>query len=636
MRRMLVLAAAALAITSVASAQEPQKTVQASAAEATLRLQVTQLEQQVAVLKAQAAEATTAQVAGTPEATNAAPAAPPKPAPEATGTPRTPAASLEALEARIEELERELTALRQAHEESQPRIDELEKKAALDRLNLTGEIRIASDTLNGTQTEYLDGLKLQKGIVDSMFFMMTNGGAFPMPTSNDPSSIYTVLNHNVAAHYADYLLFTNTLTFADLKSAMARFPVQQQMALMQMLMPGTYKASQEYTNNILYTTRIRVNLKTEIANHLSFSGRLAMYKAWGDSAGVQVFNGQPTSINIDGTTIGVPNSDIVRVDRAYFDWNQIGGSGLYLSIGRRPSTGGPPVEIREGRLRGGTPLGHVVDYQFDGVTVGYVFGEKMKNAIWRFCYGLGYESGFGSGDQLKAPADRLKDVHFGGVNLDVYSTDNTFVQATALRAMRVTDGFNSLVVMPVDPVTGNAAPGPAVMRFTPSSNIGDIDLAAIMVQRIQGPVTAFGSVAGMWSHPENITTPFGGLFTDPFDTPATHDAWSLYAGLRYNLGKTQLGGEFNHGSQYWFNFTASADEILLSKLSTRGNVYEVYLNQQIGKSSQLRISGLQYDYQYSGSGWHVGAPKKLSETPMLGFPTYKDMFNLRVAFNVRF
>jgi hypothetical protein len=32
----------------------------------------------------------------------------------------------------------------------------------------------------------------------------------------------------------------------------------------------------------------------------------------------------------------------------------------------------------------------------------------------------------------------------------------------------------------------------------------------------------------------------------------------------------------------------------------------------------------------------VGAPKKLSETPVLGFPTYKDMFNLRVAFGVRF
>jgi hypothetical protein len=278
----------------------------------------------------------------------------------------------------------------------------------------------------------------------------------------------------------------------------------------------------------------------------------------------------------------------------------------------------------------------VVDYQFDGVTVGYSFGEKMKNAIWRFCYGLGYESGFGSGDQLKAPADRLKDVHFGGINMDLISTDNTFIQATALRAMRVTDGFNSLVVMPIDPVTGNAAPGPAVMRFTPSSNIGDIDLAALALERTDGPVKAFASVAGMWSHPQNITTPFGGLLADPFSTPESHDAWSVYAGVRYDFGTTQLGGEFNRGSKYWFNFTHAADEILLSKLATRGNVYELYVNQQIGKYGQLRIAGLQYDYEYSGSGWHLGEPKKLDDTPMLGFPTYKDMFNLRVAFGVRF
>lgn len=552
------------------------------------------------------------------------------------------AAALEAMEARIAELERELAALRaqlQEREEDAERLDALEKKAALDRLNITGEIRIASDTLHGTQAGHFNGLQLQKGIVDSMFYMQTNRGAFPMPSNpNDPQSIYQTLNGNVAAHYSDYLLFTSQLSFNDLKAAMGTFPAAQQQALMQMLMPATWQARQDYQNDILYTTRLRLNLRTELTEKVSFSGRLAMYKAWGDSSGVQVFNGEPTSINIDGTTVGVPNSDIVRVDRAYFDWNSIGGSGLYFSLGRRPSSGGPPTEIREGRLRAGTPLGHVVDYQFDGVTVGYAFKEKMPGAIWRFCYGLGYESGFGSGEQLRAPADRLKDVHFGGVNMDLYSSDRVFVQATALRAWNVTDGFNSLVVMPADPVTGNPAPGPAVMRFTPSSNLGDIDLAGLAVETTHNRLKAFASLAGMKTHPQNITTPFGGLLSDPFSTPESQTAWSVYTGVRFDLpnGKTQIGGEFNRGSQYWFNFTHSADEILLSKLATRGNVYEAYLNQQFGKIAQLRISGIQYNYEYSGSGWHMGAPKKLDESPLLGFPTYGDVFNLRVALSVRF
>jgi hypothetical protein len=553
-------------------------------------------------------------------------------------------ATLEKLEARIEELERELAALRvkpadqDTQKQDADRLDALEKKAALDRLNITGEIRVAGDTLNGTQAAHFDGMMLQKAVVDSMFFMQTNAGAFPMPANpSDPLSAYRTLSNNVDAHYADYLRFTGALRFNDLKAAMGSFPAAQQQALMQMLMPGTFKAQQDYKNNILYGTRLRLNLRSQVSEHMSFSGRLAMYKAWGDSTGVQVFNGQPNSINVDGTTAGVPNSDIVRVDRAYFDWNGIGGSGLYFSLGRRPSTGGPPTEVREGRLRGGTPLGHVVDYQFDGITVGYAF-KKVPGAIWRFCYGLGYEAGFGSGDQLKSPADRLKDVHFGGLNLDLYATDRMSVQTTVLRAWNVTDGFDSLVVMPVDPLTGNPAPGPAVMRFTPSANLGNIDLTAFMVERTDGRVKYFGSVARMWTHPDSVTTPFGGLLSDPFSVPVSHDAWSVYFGARGDFpnDKTQIGAEFNRGSQYWFNFTQSADDILLSKLATRGNVYEVYLNHQLAKAATLRISGIKYDYEYSGSGWHMGEPKKLDSTPLLGFPTYDKMFNLRVALTVRF
>ncbi len=555
------------------------------------------------------------------------------------------AATVDTLEVRIDELERELAALRNkpadqdTQKQESERVDALEKKASLDRLNITGEIRVAADTLNGTQTAHFDGMMLQKGIVDSMFFMQTNRGAFPLPANpSDPRSVYRVLSGNVDAHYADYLRFTSGLTFNSLKAAMGTFPAAQQQALMQMLMPATFQAQQDYKNDILYTTRLRLNLRTEISEHMSFSGRLAMYKTWGDSTGVQVFNGQPNSINVDGTTIGVPNSDIVRVDRAYFDWNTIGGSGLYVSLGRRPSTGGPPTEVREGRLRGGTPLGHVVDYQFDGITVGYNFKDAMPGAIWRFCYGLGYESGFGSGDQLKAPADRLKDVHFGGLNLDLYSTDRMFLQTTVLRAWNVTDGFDSLVVMPLDPVTGNPSPGPAVMRFAPSANLGNIDLAAMMGERTDGPVKWFGSLAGMWTHPDNVTTAFGGLLSDPFSTPVAHNAWSVYTGARVDLpnGKTQFGAEFNRGSQYWFNFTQAADDILLSKLATRGNVYEVYLSHQVAKAATLRVSGIHYDYEYSGSGWHMGEPKKLDSTPLIGFPTYDQMFNLRVAMTVRF
>lgn len=524
--------------------------------------------------------------------------------------------------------------------DEQKRVDALERKAAMDRLNFSGEIRVANDWIDGTQAAYLDGMTLQKGVVDTMFYMQTNGGRFPMPSDpRDPRSVYRTLAGNVAAHYSEYLYFLSRLTFPDLRAAMGSFPPQAQQALMGMLVPGTARPARDYDNHVFYTTRLRLNMGAEVNDHFSFSGRLSMYKAWGDSTGVQVFNGLPNSINTDGTTGSVPNSDVVRVDRAYFDWKKIGDTGLYLSIGRRPSAGGPPLEVREGKLRGGTPLGHVVEYQFDGITAGYVFqDETLPGAVLRFCYGLGYESGYGSGAELKAPADRLKDVHFGGFNLDLYSTDRMFVQGTLLRAFDVTDGFNSLVVMPVDPVSGNPAPGPAPIRFSPTGNLGDIDLGALMVERHDGRVWSFVSGAYVKSHPAAVTGPFGGLFTDPFGTPRSQSGWSVYGGVRFDLPNdtTQIGAEFNHGSRYWFNFTHAADDVVLSKLATRGNAFEGYLNQKFGGAAQLRLSVIRYDYEHSGSGWHLGEPKRLADVPMLGFPTYRDVWNARLAFAVRF
>ncbi|HEY4491591.1 MAG TPA: DUF3373 family protein, partial [Acidobacteriota bacterium] len=85
-----------------------------------------------------------------------------------------------------------------------------------------------------------------------------------------------------------------------------------------------------------------------------------------------------------------------------------------------------------------------------------------------------------------------------------------------------------------------------------------------------------------------------------------------------------------------FNFTQAADDLVLSKLATRGNVFEAYFNQMFGEHIQLRASGIEYLYDYSGSGWHLGEPKDLDEMPILGFPTYEDVFDLRLSMTVKF
>jgi TorA maturation chaperone TorD len=520
----------------------------------------------------------------------------------------------------------ETEQLRADLEEIQERLDKVERKAAKDRLNFSGDFRFEAHSISASIPDHYDGMALQKGVVDTFFYYGSTG---QLPES--PQAVQQF----IAQNYGSYLYFTSNLTYEGLQQAMGMIPPEMQQALIGSLLPYTYTPGYDADNSILYTNRLRLNMDAEVAENVKFTGRLSMYKAFGDSTGVQVFNGQSNSFNIDGNTAGVPNGDMLRVERAYFDWTNIGGSGLYLSIGRRPSSGGPPLNIRYGELRAGSPMGSLIDFQFDGITVGYHINEWSTA---RLCYGLGYESGYGNGEVLKAPADRLEDAQFAGLNWDVYNYEDTLAQITIARAFNLTDGFNGLVVLPKNPLTGQDVGAPVVMRFTPSANLGDMDIAGAVFVRKDGPIDWFLNYNWVKSHPDDVTTPFGGMFSDPFQTPESQSGTMYYFGARYTLpnGATMIGAEYNHGSEYWFNFTPAQDDIIAPKTNTRGSVYELYLIHNIRDRFSFRLGYISYDYEYSGSGWHLGAPKKLDSMPVLGFPTYDSADMLTATFTVKF
>lgn len=501
------------------------------------------------------------------------------------------------------------------------RVTKTERDTSLQRIRFGGDYRFEAHSIRATLPARYDGMKLQNLLVKTMFAMNVLG--------RPPMSVNEI-NQTVAANYSGYQYFTTNLTFPQLKAAMGSMPAPMQQQLMGMLLPETFVPEQKANNGILYTNRFRFRIDAPVAENMSVGARLSMYKVFGDSTGVQVFNGQPTSFNIDGTTAGVPNSDQLRVERAYFSWDKIGGSNFFLSIGRRPSTNGPPLHYRQDEMRAGTPSAALIDYQFDGITFGYKLTEQT---ILRICYGLGYESGFGNGDVLKMPQDRLKDVHFLGGNVDIWNTENTLVQATVARAFDVTDGFNGLVVLPNNPLTGDTVGAPVVMRFTPSSNLGSINLLGITFSRKINHLDIFGTVNYVGLRPNDITTPFGGMMSDPFETPQNRSGAMFYFGARYGFGtedRTKIGFEFNHGTKYWFNFAQAEDDIIAPKTNTRGEVYETYITHRINNRFILKADYIYYNYRYSGSGWHIGAPKDLSVTQILGFPTYKraQMFTL--------
>ena len=524
------------------------------------------------------------------------------------------------------------------------RVNQTERKTLRDRLEWGGDYRYEYHVIRGNIPGHYDGMQMQNLMVNTMWFAGLNGytpsqmmGLLSSPTlpnnqPNTPANFAQLLNGAVASNYAAYQYFVNNLNFTStnpnspgLKQMISAFTPAQQQAFMSYLgqVPGVLQNSYSANSDALMTNRLRLRFDSQVADNISFGARLSMYKVFGDSTGLQVFDGQPTSLTIDGTTANVPSGDMVRVERAFFSWNHIGGSNLYLSIGRRPSTGGPPLNYRDDEPRGGTPSGALIDFQFDGITMGYNVNDKMT---LRACYGMGYSAGFGNGALLENPADRVKSVHLFGGNMDLYSTDKTFIQATLARAWNVTDGFDGLMVLPNNPLTGAPVTAPVVMRYAPSANLGAINLYGVNLQKKLRDFDLFGSLNWSSMRPNGLTTPFGGLMSDPFDTPVNHDGQMYYLGVRYSIpkddGRTKIGLEFNHGTKYWFNFAQAEDDIIAPKTAARGNVYETYLTHRISDHFMLKGSYINYDYAWSGSGWQVGAPKRLDASPILAFPTY--------------
>jgi hypothetical protein len=512
------------------------------------------------------------------------------------------------------------------------RLQSLEQKSAKDRIQWTGDLRVEAHSITGEVDPYVDGMRMQALTYGAMFFTDPNFGAgAPITSTGD-------IDQYIADNYADFQVFRSMNDFPQVKEwvqAMAAGNPAGMQQMMMMFAQDAYSEGFKTDNDILYTTRLRLNMNAKVAKNVSFMGRLSMYKPWGASTQTGVFNGQANTLNTDAAWPGVAGDATLKVDRAYFTWSNIADVPLDLSLGRRPSTDGPPLHYRHDEKRAGTPMGTIIDMQFDGATLGYNFGSKTTV---RACYGLGYESQYGNGSLNKSNA--LKDAHFFGFNIDAYNTPDMQIQTTIARAFDITDGFTGNIIMLKDPVSGQAMPGPIVTRFSPSANLGDFDVASLLLARRDGPIDWF--VTGSWSKSnpeEGVTGPFGGLMSGPYDNPESKTGDMYYVGARFNFNdeKTKIGLEWNKGSEYWFNFAPSQDDIVAPKTSTRGTVWEGYTTHRISRRFVVKLAYIHYDYDYTGSGWHVGAPAELGDTPQIqGFPTYSQVGKFSLGFSARF
>ncbi len=547
-------------------------------------------------------------------------------------------------------------------EDLMARVDKVERKNALDRINWYGDLRNKFDSLHyqdvtwnpGIQVDFDDfaakamsptnafGFNTQ--LTDANGFPLFDGGGNPVT----PLSKMMAANPNLAAAFmAGQLQGVGPWAF---------------------LPPGSVKPA-DINNDIAYTTRLRLGMKADVWDNVSFSGRLLMYKNWGDSTGTKVFDSW-NSFSMDGTSSGNTSGDLVRVERAYFDWRDIADTPFYLSIGRRPSTYGPPSQYRENEQRGGTPSGHLVHFNFDGITAGYHLSEHtgIEGQTIRFCYGQGFESEIGNGELFNEI--ETKDVHLGGFNIDLINDGTNFAQLTLFRAMDVTDGFKGTIAFPTQFAPLFAPTMNAdmqnfpnfnfVTRVQPSTTIGDINLAGLGFAREEdNGINWFGSFGWTQARPNGKTGMFGGLLSDAVwvaelndagdtimmkadraDSDENRDGYSAYVGVQIPAPMGKFGLEYNYGSKYWTPFTQAQDDLIGSKLATRGHVGEAYYIFDVNPKMFIKLAGLYYDYEYTGSGSPVGKPQKIDDvldgTAFSMLPAVDTAWNVNAALTVKF
>ncbi len=553
----------------------------------------------------------------------------------------------------IEELQKQITEIAAELDELSGRLNKPEMHSALDRINFYGDLRVTADSLHYQDVTYNPGI-----MVDfNDFFTEAAEGAGMIPGDQslgtfqdfnmmDPASSVITADSTALDKMFYNLMMNDPQAFNQLLTNFGNWAANGMPAID----PGAFRMAtapktSNINNDIMYTTRLRLGMKAKVASNMDFAGRLTMYKNWGDSTTSKVFDSW-NAFTMDGTDGGSTSGDWLRVERAFFDWKDIGGSNFYLSIGRRPSTYGPPSQYRENELRGGTPTGHLVHFNFDGITIGYKLSEitGIEGQTIRFCYGQGFESEWGNGTLFNDDITKnLKDTQLGGFNFDIFNDGQTFLQATLFRAQDVVDGFKGTIAFPTQygalfapTMYNDMQKFPTFnfeVRYTPTTVIGDINLAALGFTREEdNGFVWFGSLAMTQMVPNGKAGMFGGMVTDAVyqatltadgseiymepvraENDDTQEGYGVYVGVQIPAPMGKLGLEYNYGSQYWTPFTQAQDDLLGSKLATRGHVGEIYYIFDINNNAFIKLGGLYYDYEYTGSGSPVGKPVKIDD-----------------------
>ena len=393
-------------------------------------------------------------------------------------------------------------------------------------------------------------------------------------------------------------------------------------------------AGYDVKNDTVFMNRFGLHMKANPLEDVTMKAKLDMYKVSGHQTSNPVmgqFFADRFGATNDGTVGHIPEDSIVRVDYAYATVSNIFGAPVWYSVGRRPSTGGIPSNIRQNNEKIGTAgiPSLMVNYAFDGMTLGFAPEiDALPGFYTKLCYGRGFDAA-----SRRRVMPTLKDTDFYGLNAAFYDTDNLHIELQLQTGRNIFDA-------PSD--------SPNV-----STNLGNINWLGGVVTGKVSSLNLFATTAISRTDANGKTTMGGmaGLLNNGPVNAENHNGYAFYVGGRYDIASTgtKVGVEYNHGSKNWISMVPAEDDIWTGKLGTRGDVYEVYIIQSLNRKAIakkaeafIRLGYQLYNFDYTGSNNWVGAPVKISDLNMINpmnaqfFAPVKKAQDLYLTFDVRF
>lgn len=420
-----------------------------------------------------------------------------------------------------------------------------------------------------------------------------------------------------------------------------------------------------YDNDALYTNRLWLGMGYAPTDNMLFRGQLAYHKAFGASYGQRGTGfGFDTFDWVSSESLA---DDKLRVREAYWLWNfRTGSVGWAASVGRRPSTNGFLANLREDDAHAKSPMGHVINMEFDGASITMKLDSYVQGMYAKLCLGRGLTNATGWASEATAAvgapvggssqpnftkdSNALDTVDMAGFIFVPYDDKQYSVETTWYR------GFNvpGMYATSINGATGQ----PTAYGML---NGGDMDGMAIsfkvdgvgdMINDFLDKTKLFASFAMSKSHPNtNITRSVDmssmGMGTmnmvdqSMLGSGDSETGSSVWIGAQIpNLTGGNFGLEYNHGSKYWRPFTYGEDTMIGSKIAVRGSAYEAYWSQPLVKnifSMQIRYTYLDYDYTGSnGFFGDGGTPMSMAEAKAMGMDPVETAQDLRVYFRYRY